>query len=56
MFIVLLAAVEGQAHEPVEAAVVDGATSWQIFRYITIPTILPVSTALILIRMIEAFS
>jgi multiple sugar transport system permease protein len=55
MFIVLLAAVEGQSPEPVEAAIVDGASGWQIFRYITIPTILPVSTALILIRMIEAF-
>jgi multiple sugar transport system permease protein len=55
MFIVLLAAVEGQAHEPVEAALVDGATRWQIFRHITLPAIWPVSTALILIRMIEAF-
>ncbi len=55
MFIVLLAAVEGQSHEPVEAAIVDGASGWQIFRYITVPTILPVSTALVLIRMIEAF-
>lgn len=55
MFIVLLAAVEGQGHEPLEAAVVDGANRWQIFRHITWPTILPVSTALILIRMIEAF-
>ena len=55
MFIVLLAAVEAQSHEPVEAAIVDGASRFQIFRYITVPTILPVSTALILIRMIEAF-
>lgn len=55
MFIVLLAAVEAQGHEPLEAAVVDGANRFQIFRNITIPAILPVSTALILIRMIEAF-
>ncbi|MEM7133795.1 MAG: sugar ABC transporter permease [Chloroflexota bacterium] len=55
MFIVLLAAVEGQSTEPVEAAKVDGASNWDIFRHITIPAILPVSTALILIRMIEAF-
>ncbi len=55
MFIVLLAALEGQAVEPFEAAIVDGATSWQIFRYITWPEILPVSTTLVLIRMIEAF-
>ncbi|HNP72934.1 MAG TPA: sugar ABC transporter permease, partial [Kouleothrix sp.] len=55
MFIVLLAALEGQSVEPVEAALVDGATRRQIFRYITLPAILPVSTTLILIRMIEAF-
>lgn len=55
MFIVLLAALEGQDVEPVEAAIVDGANSWQIFRYVTLPAILPVSATLILIRMIEAF-
>jgi multiple sugar transport system permease protein len=55
MFIVLLAALESQSVEPIEAAIVDGANGWQIFRYITFPALLPVSTTLILIRMIEAF-
>jgi multiple sugar transport system permease protein len=55
IFIVLLAALEGQAVEPFEAAVVDGANRWQIFRFITWPEILPVSLTVILIRMIEAF-
>ncbi|MCS7056838.1 MAG: sugar ABC transporter permease [Thermoflexales bacterium] len=55
MFIVLLAAIEAQEIEPIEAAIVDGASSWDIFRHITLPAILPVSTTLILIRMIEAF-
>lgn len=55
MFIVLVAALEGQSIEPLEAALVDGASSWQIFRYITWPQILPVSLTLILIRLIEAF-
>jgi multiple sugar transport system permease protein len=54
-FIVLLAALESLAVEPVEAALVDGANRWQIFWHITVPYILPVSTTLILIRMIEAF-
>jgi len=44
MFIVLLAAIEGQQQEPVEAAWVDGASRWQIFRHLVV-----------LIRMIEAF-
>jgi multiple sugar transport system permease protein len=55
MFIVLLAALEGQSVELIEAALVDGANRWQTFWHITLPQILPVSTTLILIRMIEAF-
>jgi multiple sugar transport system permease protein len=55
MFIVLLAAIESLPTEPVEAAVVDGAGPWAILRYITFPAILPVTSTLILIRMIEAF-
>ena len=55
MFIVLVAALESQPIEPLEAATVDGANPWQIFRHITWPAILPVSMTLILIRLIEAF-
>jgi multiple sugar transport system permease protein len=55
MFIVLLAALEGQDQEPVEAAVVDGANRWQIFRDITMPAIYPVALTVVLLRMIEAF-
>lgn len=55
VFIVLVAALESQSVEPVEAATVDGANAWQIFWNITWPEILPVSLTLLLIRMIEAF-
>jgi multiple sugar transport system permease protein len=55
MFIVLVAALESLPTEPVEAAVVDGASRWAIFREITLPAILPVSSTLILIRLIESF-
>ncbi len=55
MFIVLVAGLESLPVEPVEAAMVDGASSWQIFRHITWPAIMPVSLTLILIRLIEAF-
>jgi multiple sugar transport system permease protein len=55
MFIVLVAALESQSMEPLEAGLVDGANPWQLFRYITWPEILPISLTLILIRMIEAF-
>lgn len=55
MFIVLLAALEGQSIEQREAAVVDGANRRQIFSSITFPQIVPVSLTVILIRIIEAF-
>lgn len=55
MFIVLLAALEGQSADQFEAALVDGANRRQIFWRVTWPQILPVSLAIILIRMIEAF-
>lgn len=55
VFIVLLAALEGLDQETREAAFVDGASHWRIFRHITIPAILPVSTTIILIRLIEGF-
>ena len=55
MYIVLLAGLEGRDVETEEAGLVDGAGRWQIFRYITLPMIIPVSATVILIRMIEAF-
>lgn len=55
MFIILLAALEGTSRDQLEAALVDGANRLQIFRYVILPQIAPVSLTLILIRMIEAF-
>jgi multiple sugar transport system permease protein len=54
-FIILLAGLEALPTETVEAAMVDGAGRLQLFRYIILPQIIPVSTTLILIRIIEAF-
>lgn len=55
IFIVLLAAIEGQSREQVEAASLDGASYWQIFRDVTWPEIAPVASTIVLIRVIEAF-
>jgi multiple sugar transport system permease protein len=55
VFIVLLAALESLDQEVREAALVDGASRWQSFRHITAPAILPVTTTIILIRIIEGF-
>jgi multiple sugar transport system permease protein len=54
-FIVLLAALESQDVQVVEAAQVDGANKRQVFTNITFWSIVPVSVTVILIRTIEAF-
>ena len=55
IFICMLAALENIPRDHVEAAQVDGASSFQIFREITWPQIVPVAVTVLLIRMIEAF-
>jgi multiple sugar transport system permease protein len=55
IFIVMLAALEGQSADQVEAASLDGASYWQIFRSITWPEVAPVAATVVLIRIIEAF-
>jgi multiple sugar transport system permease protein len=55
VFIVLLAAIESLDQEVREAALVDGASRWQSFRNITMPALLPVTTTIVLIRLIEGF-
>ena len=55
VFIVLLAALESLDQEVREAALVDGASRWQSFRNITMPALLPVTTTIVLIRIIEGF-
>ena len=55
IFIVMLAAIETLPHELNEAAVVDGANRWQVFWRITFPQILPATSTVVLIRMIEGF-
>jgi len=55
MFLVLLAAVENQPTEQVEAARLDGAGPWDVFRDVTLPAIAPVAATVVLIRLIESF-
>jgi multiple sugar transport system permease protein len=55
VFIVLLAAIENQPRDQVEAARIDGAGGWQVFRDITWPAIAPIAATVVLIRLIEAF-
>jgi len=37
MMLILLAGLQGQPRDPLEAAKVDGASDWQAFRYVTLP-------------------
>ncbi|MEM6695752.1 MAG: sugar ABC transporter permease [Pseudomonadota bacterium] len=55
IFVVMLAALESVPRDYVEAAQVDGASSWEIFKDITWPQVLPVAATVLLIRVIEAF-
>ncbi len=55
LFLILLAAVENQPRDQVEAARLDGAGDWQVFRDVTWPAIAPVAATVVLIRLIEAF-
>jgi multiple sugar transport system permease protein len=55
MMLLLLAGLQTIPTEPIEAARVDGASGWQVFRHITFPLLLPVSITAILLRSVEAF-
>lgn len=53
--LVLLAGLESLPHEPFEAAQVEGASGWQIFRYLTVPMLKPTIAIAIFIRLMDAF-
>ena len=55
-FLFILAALQSQSEEIEEAALVDGATISQRFRYITIPALKPVLSVLFLLRFIWTFN
>ncbi|WP_119071015.1 carbohydrate ABC transporter permease [Aggregatilinea lenta] len=55
MMLILLAGMQAIPDDVYEAARVDGASSFQIFRRITFPMLLPLSATVILIRGLEIF-
>ena len=54
IFLFIYAALLNVPRDRVEAALVDGATGWQVFRHIVFPMLLPVSIAVIMLRTVEA--
>jgi multiple sugar transport system permease protein len=55
VFLVTLAALQGMPQDLYEAARVDGATTVQIFRYITLPLLAPILWLIVMLRLVEAF-
>lgn len=53
--ILLLAGLQSLPAEPVEAAAVDGANSWQTFRHVTLPLLMPYVVVAVLLRTIFEF-
>jgi ABC-type sugar transport system permease subunit len=56
MMITILAALSSVPDDVTEAASIDGANRWQIFRHITFPMILPVSVIATLLQAIWTFN
>ena len=55
MMVMLLAALQSFPGDVYEAARIDGANSWQRFRYVTIPGLLPVASVVVLLEFIWNF-
>ena len=53
--LVLYAGLQNLPREPMEAAAIDGASSWQKFRYVTFPSLMPLVTFVIIIRSMDVF-
>ena len=55
-FLFLMARLGAMSGEPEEAALVDGATPWQSFRFIVLPQLLPIIGVLAVLRTIWTFN
>jgi len=55
VFLILLSGLMSVPESPLEAAKVDGASNWQIFRHITFPLMSPVILLVLLFRIVDTF-
>ena len=55
-FLFLMARLEAMSGEAEEAALVDGATPWQTFRFIVLPQLMPIIGLLAVLRTIWTFN
>jgi len=54
VMLIVLGGLAAIPAEPYESAQIDGATRWQVFRYISLPLIMPFLFIAAMIRMIDA--
>ena len=54
VMLIVLGGLASLPVEPLESALIDGATGWQTFRYITFPLLVPFLTVAAVIRTIDA--
>lgn len=52
--LILLSGLSSLPEEPYEAAVMDGASGWQLFRYITLPLLRPTILVAVIFRVIDS--
>jgi multiple sugar transport system permease protein len=52
--LIVLAGLASLSDEPFEAAKVDGASDWQVLRYVTLPMVMPVILTAVILRLIDA--
>lgn len=54
VMLIVLGGLSALPHDPYESARIDGASSWQLFRFITLPLILPFIMVAVVLRTIDA--
>src|SRR3546814_19045376 len=55
VILIMLAGLQTLPDDVYEAAALENATPWQQFKGITFPMLLPISAAVVFIRLIESF-
>lgn len=55
VMLIVLGGLAALPTEPYESALIDGASRWEMYRYITLPLVMPFLMVAIIIRAIDAF-
>ena len=55
VMICMAAGLEALPREPFEAAQLDGASRWQVFRHVTFPLLTPITIVVLIFRIMDAF-